>query len=237
MKSIFFALLFLSSIASAQIVIAPGQTTTTPAFACPVYIVTCSGTPCDPTKPPPAGCKPPDPPTACDVMTPADFGAFTRQCDTAFGGVTYNGSYPTYGGKLVRYETLWGAFAPVGTVGGNTFKMPVGIKKFISLAVTAAASGTNRFAANISSGLGGVISMSTQAQGPGRFTTEGTICLLKFGGSNTLSITSNNTASATCKMIAGQTYYLNFAPANADGSYFCTKQDSCNLAYTIQKTN
>lgn len=236
MKLFIFALYIFSITLFAQpIVIAPGQTTTTPSFACPVYTVTCSGTPCDPTKPPPDGCGPP-PIDTCDETMKVTIGStdYTRQCSTSIGNISYNGSYPTYGGPLVHYETLWGAFAPVGSVNGNTFKMPTGIKKFVSLAFVAKASGTNRFTANISSGLGGMISVSTK---PGVFASgSGYVCGQSFGGSNSLSLTSNN-SSANCKLTLGATYYLNFAPANSNGTNFCADQAKCNIAYTIQKTN
>lgn len=219
--------------------IGPGQSFTTPPeqFVCKSYTVTCSGTPCDLTKPPPDGCGPVPPVDKCVDGTPADLPGFKRNCGIA---VNYSYSQPigNYTGAT-DYTAILGAF-PVGTsstginVSGQAIIFPLARYDYVSLPFTATVAGTVKFVANTSWGGGGTISVS---DAPGKFLKGPGVCATQnYGGSNALMISSNNFSGAQCKVALGYKGYLNIVNAMSAGTPNCANA-SCNMAYTVSRVN
>lgn len=139
---------------------------------------------------------------------------FQRQCSGTMNAFPNGGSYS-------------GAFTDLGTVLGNktfpnysysgqspTFTIQSGF--YVSLAFTPTVAGSLRWIANSSYGDGGTISVSTQ---PGQLTAaSGAICSYGLGSLNNMLA---STASGSCRLTLGTTYYINIADTNPNGQLLC----------------
>jgi hypothetical protein len=168
----------------------------------------------------------------CDESNTGDITGFTRSCS---GTVSYSYFAPTYGGELDQLSQMFGNWPGTTTLFGQAAVFTLAKTKYLSLAFTPTTSNTVKYTTNISWGAGGAISIST-VQGSLLKGSPGYVCGQAFGGSNSLVVSSNNTASAQCKLTPGVPYFMNFANINSSGTAGCTKA-TCNMAYTLLKVN
>jgi hypothetical protein len=155
------------------------------------------------------------PESSCLPGTPSDMSGYTRQC---------SGYASNYQGDATwdnTYATLFGGAWP-GSVGqvGHSFRVQVNATQYGSFLITTGttAAGVHIYPNN-SFGDTGLISISTEAQGPGFFPTG-----LCYGAD--LTISSKPGTVARCKLSANSTYYLNFSMA----SFFPPYTTTCGTA-------
>ena len=102
----------------------------------------------------------------------------------------------------------------------------------LSIVVPITATGSLQFNPNPTYGISGVISLSTQ---PGNFSPTNSACL-SGPGYGVLLVAGNY--AKYCSLTPGQTYYLNMAGVNLDGSPACKNYaascSSANLSYYTQ---
>lgn len=165
--------------------------------------------------------------------TSSDLAGFTRSCA---GTVSYSYNGTPYGGALDQFSQMFGSVWPGSTaLFGQAAIWSMGKNQYLSLQFTPNTSNTIKLTANASWGAGGAISVST-VQGSFLKGSPGYVCGQAYGGSNSLVVSTNNFASAQCKLTQGVQYFLNFADANSSGGAVCTKS-ACNMAYTLLKVN
>ena len=150
------------------------------------------------------------------------------QTSTALNGVTLQRQCSGQVYMLPTTTSYNGPLTDLGTVLGNTTfpsyayagKSPTFVIQsgyYVSLAFTPQTTGTFNLAANVSYGDGGISSLSTV---PGGLTrgAPGVICALSYNSSNNLIV---STLPTSCQVTVGQTYYVNFADTDINGTALC----------------
>ena len=173
---------------------------------------------CGTTIPPVIQPPPPPPAGECaesQLSTPVNGVTFKRQCS---GQVFMLPKSDTYSGDLTDLGTVLGNTSyPRYAYAGFSPTIQIQSGYYVALAFTPNATGAVQFSANVSYGDGGTIAVSTTPGGITRGAT-GVVCVLNYGASNGMYI---STTAPICPVKAGQTYYLNFADTDANGSFLC----------------
>lgn len=182
----------------------------------------CSGVvpPPPPPPPPPSGCS------ASQLSTLIGGRTLQRQCS---GQVLMLPSSYSYTGNLYDLGTVLNGTYPTYMYSGKSPSIQITTGYYVALSFVPTATGAIQFAANPSYGDGGTISVSKT---PGGLTrgASGVICALTYNASNSAYI---STTAPVCPVVAGQTYYVNFADVDANGTSMCYggSPGTCSASY------
>ena len=164
---------------------------------------------------------------ATQASTPLNGVTLQRQCS---GQVYMLPSTYSYNGPLTDLGTVLGNTTfPLYAYSGKSPTYVITSGYYVALQFTQQTTGTFNLVANNSYGNGGIISLSTV---PGGLTrgAPGVICALSYNASNNLIV---STSATSCQVSVGQTYYVNFADTDINGTAMCYggAPGSCGTSY------
>ncbi len=146
----------------------------------------------------------------------------SRQCS---GTATFGAYHSAWNGNLYNLTDVLGDKTHPGPfpnlISGYTMVMPIQTGNYVSLGFVAASAGQMQFTTDPSYGDGGIISISTT---PGAFSGSNVVsggygqCIYSYGAANSMWI---GMGGADCPLVTGQTYYVNFAAVDLNGTQQC----------------
>lgn len=161
----------------------------------------------------------------CRTGDSSDVLNFTRQCvgyATNFQGAT------TWDDTFA--QLFWGEWPGSASQAGQPFTVTVNATQYGAFRLsTGTVEAGIRITPNTDVGKAGLASISTEAQGPGYF-FDG-LCV-----GSTLTISSKPGTTATCKLSANSTYYLNLSMADYFPPHLTDcPTDTCTIAWTLDQ--